>query len=289
MTCMLWKSREKIPPVSGFNGINRHTARLGLLRGLADASELNIFIDKSGGRLLSPFYIPGIEKACMRILQAVHAREKILLYGDKDVDGIASLAIMNWTLTRLGAGENIMLFVPENSDGYGVHRSIIEKYLKENVKLIITVDCGISNISEIKFAQSAGIDVILTDHHNPGTELPPAFFTLNPKVPVPGLSAELTGCGAAFKLGLALCMYARNDQQKKFCYLLPGNNQEITAVSAAGFVLQGKPAEVENPHTFAGSAILITGSRRQKNMLAENGIAAACLADLWEQYLTPDI
>ena len=151
--------------------------------------------------LHDPSTIHGIDYACERIARAVRDRETILIYGDYDVDGVTSIVMLQTVLRSLGADADFV--VPHRLvDGYGLKTEVLERVLAEkNVRLVITVDCGITSIEPVRQALERGIDVIITDHHLPPGTLPEAAAVLNPKQP--GCEypfKELAGVGVAFKL-----------------------------------------------------------------------------------------
>jgi single-stranded-DNA-specific exonuclease len=147
---------------------------------------------------------PGIDRAVERIQRAFRGREKICVYGDYDVDGVTS------TVTLVGClkffTENVIYHVPDRfTEGYGMNEDVVRNLYTQGVTLIITCDCGVSNIKEINAAKELGMDVILTDHHNIPDELPKADVILNPKLLEPGHKARnISGCGMAYFLCLAL-------------------------------------------------------------------------------------
>ena len=149
--------------------------------------------------LYSPFYFRDMEKAIFRIEKAVSEKQGILIFGDKDVDGVTATAIIYKYLQRLDA--NVVYRVPEGLENYGISMEIIRWAAMSEFGLIITVDCGITSIDEVDYANSLGIDVIVTDHHEPREILPKAYAIINPKVkednyPYPFLS----GSSVTFKL-----------------------------------------------------------------------------------------
>jgi single-stranded-DNA-specific exonuclease len=146
-----------------------------------------------------------MEQAVARVLRAVDEREQILVYGDYDVDGITSTSLLTATLAALGA--KVSYFIPDRiRDGYGLSERGVEVARKRRVKLIITADCGITANNEVRLAKAAGIEVLVTDHHEPLGELPEATAVLNPKrKDCPYAFKDLAGVGVVFKLvqGLA--------------------------------------------------------------------------------------
>jgi len=170
-------------------------------RGINTEDEYRRFVAPSIGDLHDPITIHGIGDACERIERAVRDRETILIYGDYDVDGVTSIVLLQTVLRALGA--DAAHVVPHRLvDGYGLKTTVIDRVLTDrDVKLIITVDCGITSVDPVRQAIERGIDVIVTDHHLPPELLPEAAAVLNPKQP--GCEypfKELAGVGVAFKL-----------------------------------------------------------------------------------------
>ena len=152
-----------------------------------------------------PYLLKDMEKACARIYAAIEGKEKILIYSDYDCDGIPAAVIMHDFFTKIGY-QNFSIYIPDRHDeGYGLHSDAIEEFIKNDVKLLITFDLGITAVAEVTRAQDAGIDVIITDHHLPQAEIPKAFAIINPKQDgclYP--DKMLCGAGLAFKLVQAL-------------------------------------------------------------------------------------
>jgi single-stranded-DNA-specific exonuclease len=152
----------------------------------------------------NPFLLPDISQAVSRIYKAVLGREKVAVYGDFDVDGVTAIVILIEGLSRLGA--EVIPYIPDRiKEGHGVKISALEKLHAQGINLIITVDCGVTDIKEAKQAQDMGMDVIITDHHMPLQTLPRAAAVVDPKrrdstYPFP----DLAGAGVAFKLLQAL-------------------------------------------------------------------------------------
>jgi single-stranded-DNA-specific exonuclease len=170
-------------------------------RGIRDEESYRRFIAPAIGDLHDPATIHGMDHACQRIARAVRDGETILIYGDYDVDGVTSIVLLQTVLRSLGADAGFV--VPHRLvDGYGLKTEVLERVLAEkNVRLVITVDCGITSVEPVRRAIERGIDVIITDHHLPPGTLPEAAAVLNPKQP--GCEypfKELAGVGVAFKL-----------------------------------------------------------------------------------------
>lgn len=159
--------------------------------------------------LTDPFILPDLDKAADRINQAIAENEKILIYGDYDVDGVTASTVMADALTLAGANpENIDIMLPDRfADGYGMSPRLITRAKKQGITLVITVDCGSRNHAIIDELNTLNIDTIVTDHHECGDELPEALAVVNPKRPdfaaVNGLR-DLAGVGVAFKVAQGL-------------------------------------------------------------------------------------
>jgi single-stranded-DNA-specific exonuclease len=174
-------------------------------RGITSLDDYRRFIAPCIEDLHDPATIHGIADACTRIERAVRDRETILIYGDYDVDGVTSIVLLQTVLRALGA--DAAHVVPHRLvDGYGLKTEVIERVLVDrDVRLVITVDCGITSVDPVRNAIERGIDVIVTDHHLPPELLPEAAAVLNPKQP--GCTypfKDLAGVGVAFKLGCEL-------------------------------------------------------------------------------------
>lgn len=180
-------------------------ARLLAVRGLERAEDARRFLFGGAELFHDPFLLKGMSDAVERIRRALREGEKIRIYGDYDADGISSTALMIFLMKRLGA--DFDTYIPHRiHEGYGLNRDALDQAAAAGVKLIVTVDNGISAKDEIAYAAQLGMDVVVTDHHEPPLELPEAAVALvNPKQPdCPYPCKELAGVGVAFKLAHAL-------------------------------------------------------------------------------------
>ena len=152
----------------------------------------------------SPLLLPDIHQAVGRIYQALLSSENIAIYGDYDTDGITATALLVQGLSALGG--KATPYIPHRlTEGYGLRKAALENLHQQGASLVITVDCGITSLPEVKKAQRMGLDIIITDHHTPLPEIPPAVAVVNPKLPNSAYPfTELTGAGVAFKLLQAL-------------------------------------------------------------------------------------
>lgn len=174
-------------------------------RGIHDFEAARTYFRPELKNLHDPYEMLGMERAVQRILQAIEQQEKILIYGDYDVDGTTSVALMYSFLA--GVHKHLDYYIPDRyKEGYGLSYQGIEYAKQKGIGLLITLDCGIRATSEVRAAQHEGIDVIICDHHIPGETLPEAHAILDPKqVDCAYPYKELSGCGVGFKLVQALC------------------------------------------------------------------------------------
>src|SRR3954452_9787044 len=186
-------------------GIAPIVARLLCQRGFSDPEAASRFLNPSLDHLHDPMALAGMDAALDRILAAIAAKQRIAIHGDYDVDGITSTVILRRALEMLGAA--VVHFLPERlKDGYGLQPAAIDRLQADGVALVISVDCGIRGADAARRARELGIDLIITDHHEPDVELPPALAVINPKrrdCVYP--DKHLAGVGVALKLVEALC------------------------------------------------------------------------------------
>jgi single-stranded-DNA-specific exonuclease len=191
--------------LAGELGVSPVTARLLCIRGMGDPSVAQRFLRPSLDDLHDPFALAGMAPAVDRVLGAIARKERIAIHGDYDVDGVTSTVILRRALELLGA--DVTHFLPERlRDGYGLQPAAVERLHADGVRLIISVDCGIRGVEAAQRANALGVDLIITDHHEPDTELPPAFAVINPKrhdCSYP--DKNLAGVGVALKLVQGLC------------------------------------------------------------------------------------
>ncbi|AQS58359.1 single-stranded-DNA-specific exonuclease RecJ [Desulforamulus ferrireducens] len=185
-------------------GISKVLAQLLINRGIYTVDQAKAFLGSELDRMFSPWLMKDMDKAVERVLAAKAKGEQILVYGDYDVDGITGTSVLVLALRQLGCRVNY--FIPLRlEEGYGLNKDALERAVEQGVSLIVTVDCGISGAEEVAAAKALGLDVLITDHHEPPTELPQAVAVVNPKrrdcsYPF----KELAGVGVALKLIQAL-------------------------------------------------------------------------------------
>lgn len=185
------------------NGVFPLTARLLANRGLIEKSDIDTFLDRDGMPLHDPFMLKDMDKAVARIERAIAEKQRICIYGDYDVDGVTSTVMLYLYLCSRGL--ECEYFIPERiSEGYGLSLPVIEK-MKGRVDLIITVDTGVTAVAEAEYAQSIGIDMVITDHHSCRETLPNACAVVNPHREDSNYPfRNLAGVGVVFKLLCAL-------------------------------------------------------------------------------------
>src|SRR3989449_1480570 len=187
-------------------GISPMTARLLCIRGQGDPESARRFLSPSLTDVHDPFGLADMEVAVQRILGAIARRERIAIHGDYDVDGVTSTVILRRALEMLGAA--VGHFIPERlRDGYGLQPAALDRLHADGVRLVISVDCGIRGVEAARRAKELELDLIITDHHEPDTELPQCLAVINPKrhdCRYP--DKNLAGVGVALKLVHALCV-----------------------------------------------------------------------------------
>ncbi len=187
-------------------GVSPLLGQLLVNRGITDHEKASAFLRPEIDQLHDPFLFKDMVQAVDRLEQAVKEQEQVLIYGDYDVDGVTSVALMIRVLGKLLPGK-ILYYIPKRlEEGYGLHLTSLERAVGRGVKLVITVDCGITAIEASCYLKENGIDLIITDHHEPQAELPKACAIIDPKAPGAGYPfTQLAGVGVAFKLlqGLA--------------------------------------------------------------------------------------
>ncbi|UCD08276.1 MAG: single-stranded-DNA-specific exonuclease RecJ [Dehalococcoidales bacterium] len=194
-----------IPDVNvGGTGIPLLIHQLLYNRGITEASDIESFLAADERLRGDPIILPGMHEAITRLYRALLTREKIAIYGDFDVDGITATALLVQGLSMLDC--DAIPYIPNRiKDGYGLKTAALDSLQKQGVSLVITVDCGITAVSEVKKANKLGLDIIITDHHVPPDEIPTAAAVIDPKLPESKYpTSELAGVGVAMKLLEAL-------------------------------------------------------------------------------------
>jgi single-stranded-DNA-specific exonuclease len=201
-----WKLCDPAPPDVVENlGCGEIVATLLHQRKVYDATDAALFLETTyPGGLHDPFLMKGMQEASTRLAHAIAEGEPIAVYGDFDTDGVTSVTLLYQALSQMGG--TVVPYIPHRTyEGYGLNVEAVEQLATQGVRLIVTVDCGISNVDEVARAVALGVDVIVTDHHTPPANLPPAHAIVNPKQPGCAYPfKQLVGVGIAFKLVWAL-------------------------------------------------------------------------------------
>ncbi|MEX0681629.1 MAG: single-stranded-DNA-specific exonuclease RecJ [Balneolales bacterium] len=181
-------------------GVPASIARLLVIRGIQTFDDARLFFRPSLEQLHDPFLMKGVDTGSNRLAEAIRTNEKVVIYGDYDVDGTTATAIMYTFLKRFGV--NVQYYIPHRfKEGYGIGTDGIDFANKEQATLIVSVDCGITAVMETEYARGKGIDLIICDHHNAGEQIPDAVAVLDPKQPECRYPFKgLSGAGVGFKL-----------------------------------------------------------------------------------------
>jgi len=186
-------------------GLSKILVQILINRGIKTKDEAEKFLDAKLEHLLDPYLFSDMHQAVTRIKRAVQNKEKVMVFGDYDVDGITSTALLELVLSKMGL--DVIHYIPHRiKEGYGLNKNILHLIKQKKIKLLITVDCGINNHEEIKELRRHNIDVIVTDHHEPvDSELPAASSIINPKIKGSKYKyRDLAGVGVAYKLCQAI-------------------------------------------------------------------------------------
>jgi single-stranded-DNA-specific exonuclease len=288
---MNWKKKdvpaETIKNISKKYDCDLLTASILVRRGVTDPSDVLYYLESGKRYLRNPFALRGMDDAVYRILSAKEEGEKVLVFGDRDADGVTSIAIIVDLLRSLGMDVDWQL--PRGDEPYGLTINAVEEFAAKYGTLIITLDCGISNIAEVDRANELNIDVIVTDHHRPQETLPAAYVIIDPKIkdgdeylyPFP----DLAGCGVAYKLACAIRFALKSAYYGETMCLLntrPANDDAwiIEVIKLHNLVVTGKLTETIVPGTagisdtrlgafLSKQAIFVWDAPLQKKTLAK--------------------
>lgn len=199
--------------------INKLLANILVNRGIVEEKDIKIFLEPTRQDFHNPYLLPDMEIAVERIIKAINEKEKIMIYGDYDVDGITSISVLKQFLQERGL--EVSEYIPNRLDeGYGLNKEAIKEINNNGYKLMITVDCGISGIEEVEYANSLGIQTIITDHHEPASQLPKAVAVIDPKIKDSKYPFnQLAGVGVVFKLTQAIAQKLNLDEKEYLKYL----------------------------------------------------------------------
>ncbi len=214
------KTDEKnIDKICKENDLSRLVASILAVKNIISKENIKKFLAPTRYDFHDPFLMPDMDKAVTRILQAIENQEKTIIYGDYDVDGITSITVLKKFLEERNL--NVGQYIPNRlNEGYGLNKEAIKKIAEQGYKLIITVDCGISCVEEIKYAMELGMEVIVTDHHEPGEKLPECLAVVDAKRKDNKYPFnQLAGVGVVFKLIQAISSKMNLDAKEYLKYL----------------------------------------------------------------------
>ena len=213
------ENNELAEEISNKFKISKLLAQILINKNVTKDDEIEVFLNPKRNNFYDPFLMPDMEKAVERIIKAIENKEKVLIYGDYDVDGITSTTVLKKYLEKLGI--TVDYHIPNRlKEGYGLNKEAIEEIAEKGTQLMITVDCGISGVEETEYAKLKGIDVIITDHHEPGEKLPNALAVVDAKIKTNRYPFnQLAGVGVVFKLIQALSIRLKLDEKEYLQYL----------------------------------------------------------------------
>ncbi|MGH8003971.1 MAG: single-stranded-DNA-specific exonuclease RecJ, partial [Limisphaerales bacterium] len=207
-------SSALVQPLIRDLGLPSPIAKILANRGFENPEEADRFLNPKLEELCDPFLLPAMREAVELIVGAIRENEPIMIFGDYDVDGITATALMYLILSRLGA--KVSYYLPNRLvEGYGLSEEGFHEARKRGVSWVISVDCGITAVKEIAYGNTLGIRTIITDHHEPASELPEAAAIVNPKLGDSQLGEELSGVGIAYKLAQALNVHLGQDEAEE--------------------------------------------------------------------------
>ena len=213
------KNSEEIIDIAKKHNISELLTKILVNRGITDDKEIDTFLNPTRNDFYDPYLMPDMDKAVERIIKAINNQEKVMIYGDYDVDGITSITVLKKFLEERGLQTGH--YIPNRlEEGYGLNENAIRSIAEQKYTLMITVDCGISGIEEVELANQLGIETIITDHHEQSESLPNAYAIINAKrkdsqYPFRGLA----GCGAVFKLIQAISLRLGLEEKEFLKYL----------------------------------------------------------------------
>ncbi len=276
-------SKQQIEPLCKKYGIDQLLASIFVRRGITAGQDILYYLESDLRFQHNPFLFKSMEDAVERITQAEEEGEKVLIFGDRDVDGVTSTTILYDYLKSRGL--DVQCRLPLESDGYGLSKKAVEEFSAQDGTLIITVDCGISNYDEIAYATSLGIDVIVTDHHNAPENLPEAIVIIDPKEKDSGYPfADISGAAVAYKLVSALRFSRTDFYNSEICILdveISENSEAIiNCVKIKNLVkvkelhekiIPGKTSiyDLKLPYFLQGQVIYVWDANKTKSELAQ--------------------
>jgi len=269
----LWPSKLPEEIIQALNSYSLIERQLLNKRNIYSVHDAEIFLNNFPPEIDNPFLMIDMEKSVMRIISAKEVGENVVIYGDYDADGITATALMLETLWDIGI--NARYYIPDRmTEGYGLHKDALTQLASQGINFVITVDCGIRSVEEIQYAKNLGLDVIITDHHAPGPEIPEAYAIINPKqqgdnYPFKGFA----GVGLAYKLSQALLNSCeRKPPSKAFELVAIGTVADLAPLVAENRYLVSKGIERINQTERMGLQALIEVSGINRDSIDANTI-----------------
>ena len=224
---------QQVAEIMKVLNVDENLATLLVQRGITNYEEAKIFFRPALTQLHDPFLMTDMDKAVERVLRAINNGEKVLVYGDYDVDGTTAVAVVYTYLKPFFKKKKIEFYIPDRYDeGYGISHKGIDYAADNGFKLVIALDCGIKAVERVEYANERGVDFIICDHHRAGDVIPNAVAVLDPKRPDCQYPYdELSGCGVGFKLITALAMRGLGSMEQVFDLL------DLLAVSIAADIV----------------------------------------------------
>ena len=211
--------KEKIKEISQKFNLPEFIAKILVNRNIIEDEKIKVFLDPTRNDFYNPYLLNDMEKAVNRIIEAINNKQKIIIYGDYDVDGITSITVLKKFIQDRGI--EIGYYIPDRlNEGYGLNKEAVKKIANEKYELMITVDCGITALEDVEYANSLGMDVIVTDHHEPLDIIPEALAVVNPKRKDSTYPFKnLAGVGVVFKLIQAISQKMELPEKEYLKYL----------------------------------------------------------------------
>jgi single-stranded-DNA-specific exonuclease RecJ len=249
-------------------------ARILINRGIVTSEQVRAYLYPQAENMHSPWLMCGMKEAVQKISIALSLDQKIAIHGDYDADGITATVILVEALRNLGG--KVDFYLPSRFDeGYGLHCEPLRRFKEENIALVITVDCGINAIQELKYAREIGLDIIVTDHHQPLVELPESVIAINPmqnNCPYP--FKELSGSGIAFKLAAALYEQLEKPRPEALLDLAAlGTVADVVSLLGENRVIVSNGLKILNKHERTGLKALIQATGQAEKTIDSTALA----------------
>jgi len=236
-------------------------------RGITKKEDQEIFVSPDFKRdTYDHWKLHDIEKAVMRIIEALNRKEKIIVYADYDADGIPGAVVFSDFFNKINY-KNFEIYIPHrHNEGYGLHQDAVEQFIKDNVDLLITIDLGITAVDEVAYAKENGLDIIVTDHHEAGEKIPDAFAVVNPKL---GDYPDPMLCGAAVAWKLVSAVIERMHDDEELAEIAPAVGWEKWLLDMVGIATLSDMVPLRNENrTLAWYGLHVLRKTKRLGLLA---------------------